>query len=150
MLIPVKAHRRGRRGAATVELALVLSLALSLLFGVFEYAQVLMTIEMMSAGGDRGVRVAAVNTQSLATSDIRNAVLGILKSPRLTNVTIQVYASDGTGNPSASIPTWNDTPFGTDIVVQVDGDFPALLPGFGILPNPIHLRTKSFACSEAN
>jgi Flp pilus assembly protein TadG len=133
-----------------VEFVLVLSVLLSLILAVFDYAQVLMTMELMNAGADLGARMAASGTANLATSDIQQAVLSVLQSPRLQSVTIQVYASDGTGNPSPTITSWNDTPFGTSIVVQVDGDFPAMMPALGILPNPIHLKTKASACSEAN
>lgn len=146
----IRGRRRGRSGIALVEFALVLTVFLSIVLGILEYAQVMMARSLMYAAADTGARLAASGTSVYTTADVRDKVNSILASQRLSGVTVQVYACDADGDADPAIPDWTDAPFGTGIAVEVDADFPALLPRFGILPNPIHMQSKAIACSEAS
>jgi hypothetical protein len=62
------------------------------------------------------------------------------------------YQSDSSGN---STGTWTATPFGNNLVVQVDADLPLLFPSFhfinpGSTPGSIHITVKAMMRSEAN
>jgi Flp pilus assembly protein TadG len=56
-----------RRGAAVVESALVLSVFLLLLFGMFEYCRFLMVLQVSTNAARSGARYAVVNTDKPAT-----------------------------------------------------------------------------------
>lgn len=151
-----RSQRGRRRGRALVEFAIVLSVALMLIFGVLEYAQVMMARAVLTAATDLGARMAASGTGTYSTSDIQALVEQVLSTQRFIKgdgaypFSIQVFATDADGNASTTITDWTDAPFGTGIAVQADVYFPSLLPGLGILPNPIPMRAKSIACSEAS
>jgi Flp pilus assembly protein TadG len=145
---PSRSH--SRRGVTAVEFVMVLILALSMIFGVVEYARILFVKTVMAAGADAGARRAAAGTGTLVTADIVTTVKGVMGGVWLPSQVIRVYATDSTGNPDPAISDWRESPFGTGIAVEVELDYPVALPSFGILPNPIHLRVRSIACSEAN
>jgi Flp pilus assembly protein TadG len=147
MLRKARQKQPGRRGTVMVETALVLSMCLLLFFAIFEFGRFFMIWELMNNAAREGTRQAAVNTGSLATSDIQQTVTNYLAGQQLNNLNIQVYEADATGN---SIGNWNDAAFGEGIAVQIDGDYVPLLPASGILPKTIHISVKSLTQSEAN
>lgn len=52
-------HRTGRRGASMVEMALILPLLITLVFGVMEYGWMFMRISQVNNAARHGARVAA-------------------------------------------------------------------------------------------
>lgn len=142
-----------RRGRTVVETAVVLSLVFTLMLGIFEYGNIVMTQQLMTNAAREGSRMAVVSTDTYpatTTANIQTYVTNYLTAePQITNLNVQVYQADpGTG---ANIGLWSATPFGNDIAVQIDLDYKPLLPTtLGIIPNPLHLRAKSLMRSEAN
>jgi Flp pilus assembly protein TadG len=147
MLRHMTRKKPGRRGAVAFETAMVLSVCFAFSFGIFEYGRFYMMRQLMENAAREGARQASVNTNSLVTSDIQNTVTKYLAGQQLNNLAIQAYQADTSGN---NIGLWTDTTFGTGIAVQVDADYPPMLPNFGILPHLIHITVKANMRSEAN
>src|SRR5262249_24722426 len=99
-----------------------------------------------------GARMAVVSTSSYpatSTAQIIDAATSYLAGQPLQNVAVQVYEADPvTGG---NIGAWTQAGFGDLIAVQVDVDYPPMIPvTFGVLPNPLHLTAKSIMRNEAN
>jgi Flp pilus assembly protein TadG len=141
--------RPARRGMTLVETALVISVCLLFLFGIFEYARYIMTRELVENAAREGARFAVVHTYDMATTDVQNQVKSRLAGldQSLGNFSIQVYASDGSGT---NVGAWTDAGFDQYIAVQIDGDYKPVLPTFLFMPSVLHVQTKALMYSEAN
>jgi Flp pilus assembly protein TadG len=80
-----------RSGATAAEVALIMPLLSSLIFGTFEYGSVVYTYSAMQFGANRAARSIAVNRMSSAqaVTAIRNSLVGRAKD----NATITVSQS---------------------------------------------------------
>ena len=175
-----KTLRRGRSGAAIVEMAFVAVICLAFMFAIFEYGRVVMMQQIMENAARAGARKAVVTATSYippatATASIDAVVTDQLANLPLVNVTITIYQADDFGNPvngTIALSPWTSTPFGKNVVVQIDADCPNLFPtgvATGIpqsgqpsvivsflpnssttTPNAIHLTTISMMRGEAN
>ncbi len=152
----VQPDRCGRRRAATlVETALVLSIFLMLLFGIFEYGRFVMTRQLMENAAREGARWAIANTYNGTVAQIRNVVdarLGVARN-QLVGYTptssILVYAADSSGNPISG-RSWNDAAFGEYIAVEVVGTYQPVLPNLLRMNASFTVRAKAIMSSEAN
>jgi hypothetical protein len=90
-----------------------------------------------------------------ATAQVDAAINQALASIPLSGTpTITLFQADNSGN---NIGAWTATPFGRNIVVQIDGDLQVMFPTFGFLPmssttvpNAIHITVKCMMRGEAN
>ena len=89
-----------------------------------------------------------------ATANVDAVINSQMAGVKLTNVVITLYQADNNGN---NIGAWTSTPFGKNIVVQIDADCPNLFPTWKFLPhsstttpNAIHLTAKTMMRGEAN
>ncbi len=108
--------RRRRRGAVVVESALVLSVFLMLLFGMFEYCRFLLVLQVTNNAARSGARYAVVNTDKPSTFNTTNytdgagntylsiynytltQLAGVQQNFQVpTKVLVAVYAVDPTG-----------------------------------------------------
>ncbi|MCX7700921.1 MAG: pilus assembly protein, partial [Gemmataceae bacterium] len=74
---------RSRRGATLVETALVISIFLMFLFGIFEYGRFVMTRQLMENAAREGARWAIANTYNGTVTQVRNVVdtrLGVARN----------------------------------------------------------------------
>ena len=139
---------RSRSGASAVEMALILPIFFLLTFGVMEYGRYVMYVQVATNAARGAARLAATGTNTESTSDIQNLANSLLGGLAFVSPpVIQVYHADVSGN---NIGNWSDTPFGGGIAVKIDGDYPIMLPGLGILPSSVHIRALSVVQSEAN
>jgi Flp pilus assembly protein TadG len=141
-----------RRGAATVETAVVLNVLLLMLLGVFEYGRLVMIRELMLNAARAGARMAVVGTSSnppVTTSEIQAATKSLLAGQPLDNLSVSVYqANPATG---ASIGAWDQAPYGGAVVVKITGTYrPVIASTFGIIPDPMPLQSLALMLSEAN
>jgi Flp pilus assembly protein TadG len=149
-----------RRPAGVVaEMAVISVVCLSFMFAIFEYGRVVMMQQIMENASRAGARAAVVTatsyvTPAVATSNVDAVVTGQMASLQLTNVVITLFQADDNGN---NIGPWTSTPFGKNIVVQIDADCPNLFPTWGFLPNSstttpnaIHLKAVTMMRGEAN
>ena len=77
-----------RRGAATVEFALVAPFLLMLLFGILEVGRLVMVQQVLTTGSREGARVATIEASS--ESDVQTAVANYLASSSISGATVTV------------------------------------------------------------
>lgn len=145
-------NRRGRAGATVAETAVVLSLLVAILLGVFEYGRVVMIRHLLTNAAREGARMAVVGTAlspTASTQDIVKRVEIALADRRLENLEISVHEVDpSTGEDRGE---WGQAGFGSPIAVHITCDYSPVLPTtLGILPERFRLSAVSLMRSEAN
>lgn len=145
-----------RRGAVTVETALVLPLVLMFLFGILEYGRYVMMLQVLTNAAREGAHYAVTHTEPItingvtkgnATSDVQAAVTKALAGQALTGQTIQVYASDSLGT---NLGTWTNAQFGQSICVRVSGNYTVLIATMLRMPATIPVVAQVVMRSESN
>lgn len=147
----LNARRRRLRGGATlVETALVLSLLLLFLFGIFEYARYLLVTQMLSNAARDGARYAATNVDKSSTfvtvneggeTCIRDYVIQECKGADkwVEGFTVTAFpcdSSDVSGSyanppvikPKASYSSWNEASFTDRLAVRITCTYRPVLP----------------------
>jgi Flp pilus assembly protein TadG len=156
----------GRRGATTLETAVVISVCLLFVFGILEYGPFVMTQQLVENAVREGARYAIVNTQDAATSDVQNLVDQMLagQSVQLTGynkaTSIQVFKADPTTlNPLDAndnvVASWTNAPFtdarfGQAIAVRITGTYTPALPSFLYMGHTFPVQATCVMYSEAN
>ncbi len=91
-------HRtRDQRGAAAVELAIVLPILILLVFGIIQWSIYFNRLQGLQAAAREGARVAALpqTTQSDVNAKVTSALAGVLPTTQSPVVTV----NPGSGNP---------------------------------------------------
>ncbi|MDP9174373.1 MAG: pilus assembly protein [Planctomycetota bacterium] len=123
---------RRRAGSATVELALTLSILLSICYGTIEYGYYFFVKNTMEGAAREGCRAGIVS--GAANSDVTTAVInqlvaaGLLPANSLTtgNYTVTINPA---GSPEAGLSVPN-TPIGTTLTVQISATWSVVGSGF--------------------
>ena len=149
-----------RSGATLVEAAMVLSLALLLLFGIFEYARYMFTLQIVENAAREGARMAVAHTDNMTTAGITAGILQRLADQNSTmpNFNIDIHAialrtrtdANGTVTAGTLIPDWTQAAPTDGIVVTLTGDFVPILPSFLQMGATIPVRCQSVMYSEGN
>lgn len=141
------ARRFRSRGTTLVETALVLSLLLLFLMGIFEYARYLMVTQMLANAARDGVRYAATNVdksnsfvtvneggRTNITAYVRGECRGVDKMIENFQVSVfpcnnaTLYADPPVISPKPSYTSWNDASFTERIAVRITGTYRPVLP----------------------
>lgn len=174
----VSRARLRRRGVTVVESALVLSVFLLLLFGIFEYCRFLFVLHVTNNAAREGARYASVNANS---TNVTAAMITSYTTQMMSNVQgnisgyeVAVYAVDPTGltltppvirpatSSTASPPVypnpfnssdpnavaWNSAPFPNRIAVTIQGTYVPILPTFLIMPSSIPISITAVLGAE--
>ncbi len=148
-----------RPAGVVVEMAVITVVCVTFMFAIFEYGRVVMMQQILDNASRAGARAAVVTATSyvapaVATANVDAVVTAQMGNVNLSNVTITLYQADNSGN---NIGPWTSTPFGKNIVVQIDADCVNLFPTWGFLPNSstttphaVHLTSKTMMRGEAN
>ena len=128
-------RRHPRRGGVLVEMAFITCICVAFMFAIFEYGRIVMVHQIMDNAARAGCRAAVVIPTSYTdpvadTNQVKAVVTDQLAGLPLTQVNIQIFEADASGN---NIGPWTSTPFGQNIVVQLDGDLPLMFPTFGFV-----------------
>ncbi len=130
----------GKRGAAIVEMALVLPLLIALTFGLIEYGWLFLKAEQMSDAARQGARVAILptGTNALATAAIANQM--------------QLDGLGASGYTVAFTPGDVSTPAsGSTITVTVTVPYPNIeLVGIPLVPVPPTLTATVSMAKEGS
>lgn len=144
-------RRPVRSGATLVETALVLSLLLLFLFGIFEYSRYLLVNQLLANAARDGARYASCNVDkqsNFVTVDDPTGVTNITSYVRqeckgadkwVSNFAVSVFPCDNsatTGSyadppvikPKASYNSWNEATFTDRIAVQITCKYQPVLP----------------------
>lgn len=153
MIVQSSTRRRG--GSTLAEAALVLSVFILFLMGIFEYGRFLMITHVATNAARSGVRYATVNVDKpdnfdttpttingvtyLSISDYTKSQMGGVQN-MIQNIVVTTYPVDPaqmysdppvitakTGTPA---PTWKQATFTERIAVQVSGEYRPIVPGF--------------------
>jgi len=143
-------RRRLRSGATLVETALVLSLLVLFLFGIFEYSRYLLVSQMLANAARDGARYAATNmdkSSTFVTVDengkdcIQDYVIQECKGadkwvdnfavtafPCDSSDTTGAYANPPVIKPKASYSSWNEASFTDRLAVKITATYRPVLP----------------------
>ena len=104
-------RKRDQRGAAAVEMAIVLPVLVLLVFGIIQWSIYFNRLQGLQAAAREGARVAALpqSTQSDVKAKVTDALSGVLPSSATPTITV---------SPSSSNPC-DLQPAGTSVTVTV-------------------------------
>ena len=121
--------RKGRRGAAAVEFAVVLPVFVILVFGMIEYGRMVMVQQVITNASREGARKAVLD--GATTSSVQTAVTSYLTSAKVS------------GGSTAVSPNPTGAASGDPITVTVSIPFSAV----SWLPSPMYLGGKTLSAS---
>ena len=146
-----------RRGATLVETAMVISLLLLCMMGVFEYGRFIMVLQVVENATREGSRMGIAHTNDKVTSDIVARITDKLAGVdyQLTNLNISVggqilrpvLPGDVAG---AALTDWTQASTTDGIVVVVTANYAPILPTFLGMNSVIQIRSQSIMYSEGN
>jgi Flp pilus assembly protein TadG len=140
-------NKRIRRGASTVELALVLPICFVFIFGLFDFCRVLMMRQVVDNAAREGARFATVSLYTVTTAQVQTMVQNFLAGQAPT-ATISVYLANPTTG--ANIGTWETAEQGQAIGVQVSTTYTPILSKFSLLPSSVPVSATVIMRSEGN
>jgi Flp pilus assembly protein TadG len=98
-------HQRNRNnrneGQAVVEFALVITLLLVIVLGIFEFGRLWMTMNVLSGAAREGARIAAVTGPSPA--QVRNAVQNVLDAANIEGATVTIAGPNGNNEVTVTV-----------------------------------------------
>lgn len=142
-------RRRHRRGATTVEFAVVSIILILILFGILEFSLVVYTTNVVENAAREGARYGVVNvTDSTLVADTQKVTKDFMGGldTSMKNYQCDVYLADAKGN---KIGNATDAQFGQYVCVDVSVDYTPLTPGLGFLKS-FTIHSKCSMGSEAN
>ena len=144
---PIATRRHRTRGTTLVETALVLSLLLLFLLGIFEYGRYLLITQLLANAARDGVRYAATNvdkSSAFVTTDEggKTNITAYVKSEcrgadtLITGFAVSVYPCKNSSlyadppviEPKTTYTAWNDASFTERLAVEVTGTYRPVLP----------------------
>jgi Flp pilus assembly protein TadG len=147
MIVCHQPRTAARRGATTVEVAVVLSAFLLLMFAIFEYGRYVMVHNVVVNASREGCRYAVVHAQdATVVNDVRTRVrarMGGVDS-QLPDLAINVFP---TNNPTAAL---NTTVPDEPITVQVSGTFTSIFANLPFLHRTLTVRSSTIMTCEGN
>jgi Flp pilus assembly protein TadG len=130
-----------------VESAVGLVIVLFVVFGIIEFAQLIMARQLLNNAAVTAGRIASVGEQPatypdgtacpspggvVTTAFLNTWVTKSLAAAPLSNINPQFYGANGssynTGTPNTAL-AWNATPFGQGFYVQISGTYIPLFSG---------------------
>jgi Flp pilus assembly protein TadG len=152
MILP---RSKRRHGATMVETAVVISIALVFMFGIFEYGRFIMTKQILANSAREGARWAIAHSYNGTTANVQDQVdlkLGIA-TKQLTGYnktsSITIYAADSAGNIISGV-NWYDQPSGSNIAVEINGTYQSKLPNLLLMRSSYALKAKAVMATEGN
>jgi Flp pilus assembly protein TadG len=124
-----RALRKGRRGAAAVEFAVVLPIFIILVFGMIEYGRMVMVQQVITNASREGARRAVLD--GATTSAVQSSVTTYLTNAQISGGSATVSPDPSTANS------------GDPITVTVNIPFSSV----SWLPSPMYLGGKTLSAS---
>ena len=174
----LRARSDRRKGATTVEMAVVSVLLFMMLFGIFEYCRLLYVMHVASNAARDAARFAVVHTSggtmpgepaTITASDldaiVRTGQLGSLMAGsgmgnmdlNIENLTVEIFTVDPVGLSQTPVvvqpmpgSSWNTAVFGQKIAVRVSGNYRPVLPTLMFMNSTIPIQITVMSSSEAN
>jgi Flp pilus assembly protein TadG len=147
--IPSSEERRGHRGVAAVEVAVVLPLAFLFMYAIFDYGRVIMTKQLLDNATRVAARQAVVGTTTLTTANLQTTVAAHMGGFSLQGMVVQAYLADPMTGANIGV-AWNTAANGQGIAVQVSGAYKPIIPRMSLMPSSMALTSKVIMYCEAN
>jgi Flp pilus assembly protein TadG len=125
------ARRKGRRGAAVVEFAVVAPVFVMLVFGMIEYGRMVMVQQLITNESREGARRAVLD--GATTAEVQTAVTSYLTNSSVSGATVTV-------NPSPP----SSAGYGAPVTVTVSVPFSQV----SWIPTPMFLTGKTLTASS--
>jgi Flp pilus assembly protein TadG len=154
-MIQARSQRTAPKAVTLVETAIVLSIVILLLFGVYEYGRFLMVQQVMNNAAREGARYAVVNTGTAQTSDIVAQVNTFLAPVQNSFTSAPTVTVSGVALVNGEVPagtvlsSWNQASPTDGIVINIQGTYQVMPPMLS-LPSTIPLTAQSVMYSEGN
>jgi Flp pilus assembly protein TadG len=164
MLICSRDNQTKRRGAHSLEFAVIAPIIFMLIFGIFEYCRLLAVKHLAENAVREASRVGAARTNDFDTKDVAEVVEKYMMTfaAMLKNPKIEVYCAKpetkepwaGTyaeGNPTTipKAPFYN-AGFRLGVAVHYEGIYTPVLPNLLLMNSEIKISATSIMLSEAN
>ena len=148
MMLATKTKRQ-RKGATVVEMAVVVTIFVMLLFGILEYCMIIYHTNVVENAAREGARYAVVNiSDATLVSDtetyVKSMMVGI--DTKDTPYSCTLYKADANGN---NIGAATGANFGQYVCVDVSVTYVPMTPGLLYLKT-FTIRSKCSMISEAN
>lgn len=152
-------HPASRRRPAkmyVVEFAIVAPIFFLFLFGIFEYARLMFTWQLMNNACREGARYAVVNLTTASTANVQNYVDGYLVGQGGAELvgynatsSISVYKADAStgGNTGGD---WTTSKWGDGVGVSISGTYKPFTPGLLYLSPSLTMNSACVITVEAN
>jgi Flp pilus assembly protein TadG len=179
MIHQPRARRHQRRGATSVEMALVALVLFMLIFGIFEYCRFLFMLHLTNNAARDAVRYAVVHTSggtlpgdpsTISDSDIisiaKTGMIGTQSvgsglagmDSNIEGLNVSVFAVDMGAlsqsppviQPDPNNPNWTTAGFGQMIAVRMTGNYRPALPSLFWLSDTIPFTVTVMYGSEGN
>lgn len=146
MLARIK-RNTGRRGAATLEVAIAFIPLSMFLFGVFEYSRYQGVRHAVNDAARQACRVAVVGKRSLDEGEVEARVQKLLAVQNLHAESVSVFHVDSSGR---NLGDWRACRFGDRIAVKVTTKHQPLFPTFGFLPDSVEIVAQHSGMNEVD
>jgi len=137
---------RQRRGAALVEMAMILPVFLMMLFGIIEYSLYLMAVHTTNVAAMAAVRLAVVSTGEASVTDtvlqtkvfntmggVRNRLAAPAPGPMTpASPTITIWCVPEFSQGITTAQPWKSAGWGDAIFIQVSGRYGFITPLRGV------------------
>ena len=120
MVSYIKKRANRENGQSLVEFALLLPLLVVILFGIMEFGQLWMTMNVLTGAAREGARVAAVTAPD--ANQVRNAVQSVLNGANINNASISVSGPDAANQVTVTVQI-NYTVTTANIIPGFNGTF---------------------------
>ena len=146
-----------RRGATLVETAMVISMALMFIFGIYEYGRFIMVLQVMENATREGSRMGIAHTNDKVTADIVARIMDKLGGVdyQLDNLQINVGGQilrpkNSSEVAGTALTDWTQSSTTDGIVIVVTADYRPILPTFLGMNPVIAMRAQCIMYSEGN
>jgi len=142
-----------RKGAAMVEMAVVLVVFLMMFMGILEYGRYYYLVQVSNNAVREAARYAVVHTGDGTTStQVSNVVTTKMNGTEnmLSGYTVSVQNVNTSTGVAIANSNWNDAQFGGAIMVKISGTYTPSAPFLLFLPSSFTFQAATIMNSEGN
>jgi hypothetical protein len=118
------------------------------MLAIFEYGRLLMVRHLVVNAAREGARQAVISPASTATAVVENTVADSMAGQPLEGLQVRAYRVDPASG--AELGSWQSTPFGCPLAVEITGIYQPMVPTLGVLPRTLPVHVVCIMNSEAN
>lgn len=101
MISKIRKQANREKGQSLVEFALLLPILVVIVFGIIEFGQLWMTVNILTGAAREGARVAAVTAPD--AGQVRNAVQSVLNGANINKASISISGPDAANQVTVTV-----------------------------------------------